>query len=825
MSKLPYEGLTSRQVSVQRKKFGLNILKAEKPNSSLMILLKVIKEPMILLLLVSGGIYFLIGDRIEAFLLLFMISFVTFITFIQEKKTEGALDALKNLANPRVKTLRNGKEIIVPGYEIVPGDIVKVAEGDRIPADGIILKTPDIFIDEAAITGESLPVNKGKKEIVYSGTLVTAGWAYVKIESIGQHTKIGEIGSSLATIEETPTKIQQETKRLTIIFATTGLTICVAIIIFVGFSTHQWATAVLQGIAIAMSLLPEEFPVVITIFTALGALRIAKKKVLMTNLPTLETLGSATVLCTDKTGTLTQNKMIVGNLITKTGQFFAPTQQKLSAQAKQLLLHARLGCHGSLTDSMEKAINEAWEINNAGEKLPTIQEFSSLKQNRLFMVNKITITKNNCYYVAKGAPEAILQLCSNLSPSTKKQAQSLVKQCAATGARILAVAKSSPYESHQNFDVSDLNFEYAGLICLSDPVRSEAKAAINACHQAGIRVIMITGDFPETAKSIGQSIGLTGLGNVLTGEELKQLSAKDLQKRIKATNICARIMPSQKLQLVNALKKNHEIVAMTGDGVNDAPALKAANMGIAMGQKGTDVAREAADMVLTDDNFTSIVKAIEEGRRIFTNIRKAVGFIIAVHIPIALTAVFPTLLGWPFILTPVHIVILELIIDPTCTLVFEQEPEEPNTMNEPPRKPSEKLFNRQIIIRAITAGLAVFIAIMLSYLMAQYFNLNDAQTRLVAFLTLVYGDLGLILSFRSTKGSFIQALKTPNKAFWIVATSITAFMTIVVSVPSLQQLFDFAPITFTQVGIIAGLTVLTVVLEIVFSKITAKIRS
>lgn len=800
------DGLTTSQAKKFLEKYGPNLLPEQAPDSSWTILIKIVREPMIFLLIIGGGLYLFLGDTIEAILLLAMIAVIAVITFIQEKKTQNALGALKQLASPRVKVIRSGQELVVPGSEIVPGDVVKVGEGDRIPADGQVIFSENLYLDEATITGESLPVAKKPNESVFSSALVTSGWAFIKITHTGIKTKIGEIGHSLNTIADTPTRMQLETKAIVSAFALFGLITCLLAFTLVGIFTKDWANALLQGIAIAMSLLPEEFPVVLTIFTALGALHIAHKKVLMTNLPTLETLGSATVLCTDKTGTLTQNRMSVTGILAYNGNLENPYQTKLSVASKQVLNYARYACHTVLSDNMEFAIDSAWKLV-ATKDLPQLKEISSLKTNHTFMINQV-----NRLYIAKGAPESILKLCRLHDRSLVAEIEIMAK----TGSRVIAVASSPSLNGP---------FTYHGLICLSDPIRPKVNQAIHDCTQAGIRVLMITGDYPETAQYIGQSIGLSGTDNVLTGAEISKLSSKELKQRLSVTNICARIMPTQKLAIVNALKANREIVAMTGDGVNDAAALKAAHMGIAMGLHGTDVAREASDMVLTDDNFTSIVNAIKEGRRIFSNIRKAMGFIIAVHVPISVLAIIPIIFGWPSILTPIHIVILELLIDPTCTLVFENEPAEADIMSKPPRPTREKLFSNQVFIRALVSGLVVAIGVISAYLCSIYLKLPVAQIRQIAFFTLIMSNLGLILSYRSTSTSVLKTLITPNRAFWLVSFGIISLILLLSLIKPLQTLFGFASPTAIGLSISLSFSLISLLFEVAISKFTSKIGS
>lgn len=807
-------GLTSTTAAEKLRRYGPNVLPEQQSRSTLHIFLTVLKEPMITLLIISGTIYFLIGDIVEALLLAIMIGFVALITFFQEKRTEQALSALKQLSDPKVKVIRDNREQIIQSYQLVPGDVVVVTEGNRIPADGTIIDTRELYVDEAAITGESLPICKKNQDQVFSGTLVTSGTALIHITQTGVKTKIGDIGNSLNQINESPTRLQLETRQIIVRFAALGFIVCLIAIIGIWLNTNSFIHALLQGIAIAMSLLPEEFPVVITIFTALGALRIAQKRVLMSNLPTLETLGSTTVLCTDKTGTLTQNQMTVTGVVTPAGSIENPYEHKLSSAAISVLRLARLACHVVITDNMEVAIDNAYQIVT-DTHLPQIEEISSLKQNHTYMINRITYGNNRHQFVTKGAPEAVLALCK-LPPPQREQVIQQAKTLARRGSRVLAIATHSQLSG---------TYAYQGMIALSDPIRPGVKKAIQDCYQAGIRIIMITGDYPETAKAIGESIGLTGNHNILTGEQIAHSTPQQLRQQLKAANICARILPAQKLQIVEALKQNGEIVAMTGDGVNDAPALKAAHMGIAMGLKGTDVAREAADMILTDDNFVSIVNAIRDGRRIYTNIRKAVGFIIAVHVPIALLATIPSFLGWPLILTPVHIVVLELLIDPACTLVFENEPPDADAMHQPPRPPQQKLFNRQVVYRGIMSGLAVACAVLAAYVASSQLSTDPTVIRTIAFSTLIYSNLGLILSYRSDKGSIAATLRIKNLAFWWVIISISSLMTALVLIPRLQQLFKFSAPTLSNMFMIVIFSILSFLLESIITKRSATIRA
>lgn len=707
----PLTGLTSREASAKLSTFGKNELPEDKSRSPFKILLQILREPMIALLVIGVIIYFILGERNEAIFLFFMVGFVASITYFQESRTEKALKALRQLANPKVRVIRNGVQETVLSNTIVPGDIVIISEGDRVPAEGVVLEANSLEINESSITGESLPAiktsttTKNKDNItdptnVFGGTLVVKGSGIIRIEQTGQNTTIGTIGKSLVTLGEQPTRLQKETKKLVQIIGGIALVVLVIFSVWTYLSTHSLLTSLLSSIAVAMSILPEELPVVLTIFLSLGAVKIAKKKVLARNIPSIETLGSATVICTDKTGTLTQNRMSVERIIS--------FNQKNDLDIRRVIRFAVLSSTPQKPDMMEKAIIDY----TPQEKIPA--SYHLLKHypisSHLPMVGNAWENENKTEIYVKGGVEAVVYQ-AELDDHAKQTIIKVAEELSSLGMRVIAVGTvSSPHApktlTHQKIKVE-------GLIGLSDPIREEAASSIKHCKQAGIRVIMITGDHPTTAAYIASKVGILGK-SVLTGQEIDVLSRRDLARQLQNTNICARIRPEQKLQIVQALQQNGEIVAMIGDGVNDAPALKAANMGIAMGLRGTDVAREASDLILLDDQFPSIINAIAEGRRIFLNIRKAMGFIVAVHLPIITLAVAPILFGWPAIITPIHIVLLELIIDPACTIIFEQEPAPKKLMTSPPRSPKEKILDAVMTLTSITYGITIALILLAS---------------------------------------------------------------------------------------------------------------
>ncbi|MCL2359468.1 cation-translocating P-type ATPase [Candidatus Bathycorpusculum sp.] len=810
-------GITSNEAQEKLRKDGYNELPTSKKRSSIQIALSVIKEPIFLLLVASASIYFFLNDIIEGLVLLSFVIVVMGITVFQERKTENSIDALKNLSSPRALVIRDGKQFRVPGREVVTDDIIILAEGDRVPADALLLSANNLMVDESLLTGESLPVRKaiGKVETrhwkpggddqpyIYSGTLITQGQAIAIVKATGTQAEMGKIGVKLQQVERDETKLKVEVSTLVRNFAIFGLSLCALVIIVYGLTRLNWIDGILAGVTLAMAILPEEFPVVLTIFLALGAWRLSKKNVLTKQPHAIENLGSATVLCVDKTGTLTLNKMSVSRLCAD-GQM-----QDIDSALKsppecchELVEFSVLACKKDPFDPMEKAITrfvdgEFAKTEHVHGDWQLIREYP-LSQKLLAMSN-VWGSPNGTDYViaAKGAPEAIIDLC-HLKETEAKKISDNVQKMAKDGLRVLGVAKVSfkvaggdlPKEQH------DFAFRFLGLIGFIDPVRPNVSEAVNECYNAGIRVVMITGDYPLTAQKIGRQIGLKNPENIITGPELEKLTNEELKERIRNVNIFARVVPEQKLRIVDAFKANGEIVAMTGDGVNDAPALKSANIGIAMGERGTDVTREAATIVLLDDDFASIVGGVKMGRRIFDNLKKAIAYIFSVHIPIAGLSVLPVLLGWPLILLPVHIVFLEFIIDPACTTVFEAEPEEEDIMQRKPRSiTSSRLFNRKTAILSAIQGIVAMVLVLIIYQYATVTGLSIDTARTMAFATIVITNLALIITNRSWSQSIVGIFSRPNKAFWQILVLAIVALLLVIYVPPLAGLFAFSALS------------------------------
>jgi Ca2+-transporting ATPase len=737
------------------------------------------------------------------------------ITIYQERKTERALDALRDLSSPRALVIRDGKRVRIPGREVVPGDYLVLAEGDRVAADACLLCALNLSVDESILTGESVPVRKDSAEkaramerpggedtpFVYSGTLVVQGQGIAVVQGTGISTEIGKIGRALESVEQEQTLLQKETGRLVRNLAIVGISLCVVVVLVYWLTRGDFVQGLLAGITLAMGVLPEEFPVVLTVFLALGAWRMSQKRVLARRIPVIETLGSATVLCVDKTGTLTQNRMAVSMLFAG-GEFVEVAthgEATVPEHFHDLMEYGVLACKPDPFDPMERAlrtlgINTLSDTEHIHNDWTFVQEYP-LSRELLALSHVWRSPTGDAYEIAsKGAPEAIADLC-HLTEAQVARLSEAVDRMASRGLRALGVARARFAAEELPEIQHDFNFEFLGLIGLADPIRPTVPEAVRECYRAGIRVIMITGDYPGTAKSIAEQIGLKPCDEVITGSELDAMSEEELLERVKHTCVFARVVPEQKLRLVNALKANGEIVAMTGDGVNDAPALKSAHIGIAMGARGTDVAREASSLVLLDDDFTSIVAAVKQGRRIFDNLRKAMAYILAIHVPIAGLSLIAVLAKWPLILLPVHVATLELIIDPSCSVVFENEPEEASVMDRPPRDPKEPLLQRHTIMLALAQGAAVLAIIAGIYAYGIYTRgVGELEARALAFTTLIFANVGLILTNRSWTETIFHTLREPNKALWWVSGGATAMILAVLYVPFLRSLFHFAPV-------------------------------
>jgi Ca2+-transporting ATPase len=811
-------GITSAQANEQLKKYGWNELPSVKAKGVWRIAREVVQEPMFVLLLGCGSVYLLLGDYTEGIILLCWVFVIIIITFYQHRKTEKSLEALRKLASPRALVIRDGIETRISGRDVVPDDVVILHEGDRVPADAYILESNNLTVDESLLTGESIPVTKNvnTENRIFSGTLVVQGKGIAKVSCTGTKTEFGKIGASLQSIEVGGTRLQREMKRLIRNLLIGGAIISCAVIAAFYFTRGDLLRAILHGLASAMALLPEEFPVVLTLFLALGAWRLSKNNVLTRKPSAIETLGSATVLCSDKTGTITQNKMEIAALYAYPTIYTKAEFNSNQQDIKELLKVLFYASPENSIDPMEKGICSAFEsIGDPVTSITFLKEYPLSKE--LFAVTRVIRHEADASVMAycKGAPEAVFSLCK-LSPEAIEDYNNVVNELAGKGYRILAAAKAIFTSSELPADQHDFIFQFEGIVAFEDPIRNEVPRAIAECHAAGIHVIMITGDYPETAKSIARQIGLKNDRMVITGEELNRLNDDELKEKIKHINIFARIVPEQKLRLIKALKANGETVAMTGDGVNDAPALKAADIGLAMGLKGTDVAREASALVLLDDNFASIVHAIRLGRRIFDNLQKAMSYIIAIHIPIIGLVLLPAFLSWlPLLLMPLHIVFMELIIDPVCAFAFESEREEKGIMNRPPRNKEDSFFGWKKIISSAVKGLILLVMVTLVYWQAIHEGHSESETRAIAFSALILGNVFLILSSISETRNVVSTILEKNISVLLISATALVLLTMTIAIPFLSEILAFTYPGFEHfLFSIIGAVSLLVVLEV-----------
>ncbi|MFA5969566.1 MAG: cation-translocating P-type ATPase [Sphingomonas sp.] len=821
------DSLTADAARARLEADGPNELPRTGQRSVLRIVIEVLREPMLALLLAGGIAYLLLGDTTEALILLAFATFSVAVTVIQESRTEHVLEALRDLSAPRALVIRDGIGVRIAGREVVRDDLLVLEQGDRIAADAILVEADDLQTDESLLTGESLPVGKAVatqdvagdarrpggegQPFVYSGSLVTRGTGVARVLATGPRSEIGRIGQSLATLDTEAPRLRRETTRIVTWCAIGGGAIALLVVLLFGLLRGGWIEAVLAGIAIGMSLLPEEFPVVLTVFLAMGAWRIGKVGVLTRRAAAIETLGSATVLCTDKTGTLTENRMSVAELWLPSGDTHSLGMGATVPEAYHGLIEtAVLASAAQPTDPMEVALRGAHGAM-VGTDLPTgaLAHAYALRPDLLAMSN-IWDDGDALTLSAKGAPEAIASLCRLPAPEHAAMTAA-VEAMAVRGIRVLGVATATPRD--RNWAETQHEYEYAltGLVGLADPLRASVPGAVAECRSAGIRVVMITGDYAATARSIATQAGIAD-GDVLTGADLAALDDARLAERLKTATVFARIMPEQKLRIVQAFKADGEIVAMTGDGVNDAPSLKAAHIGVAMGKRGTDVAREASAIILLEDDFGSIVQSVRLGRRIYDNIRKAMAFIFAVHVPIAGLALLPLFFGLPILFGPVHIALLEMVIDPVCALVFEAEREEDDIMHRCPRDPSEALFSLPMIAWSVFQGGLAFAMLAAVFLVESWSGMPEGELRALTFFALIAGIVALILVNRSFSASLGQAFVRHNAALRYVAAAIACVTTLILFLPQAQALLKFGSIAWSDMALAIGLGVVLLVL-------------
>ncbi|MEM1483629.1 cation-translocating P-type ATPase [Oscillospiraceae bacterium PP1C4] len=821
MTEAKTQGLTTAEAHKRQEQYGKNELTPQKKQSFFCKVADILCEPMFLLLIAAAVIYFILGEPRDGAIMLIFVFGVISIDVIQEWKTDKTLNALKDLSAPHIVVLRDGKETIIASANLVPGDLMLISEGVKIPADGEVIKASDLCVDESSLTGETEGVWKvtvdnaeptsdyWRRDYCYAGTLVTQGSGYILVDKIGEATEYGKIGANVASAPESPTPLQRQTGSLVKLCAGIAAVLFVAVgfVTWLNLPDHPFGArmieSILSGITLAMAMIPEEFPVILTVFLSMGAWRLAKKQSLVRKLPSVETLGAVSVLCVDKTGTITMNQMTVRDTWAADGD------------TNHLCEIMGLGCETEVYDPMEKAMLAHCEslgipkTHLFGGELITEYAFT----NELKMMGHVWHHDGEIIIAAKGSPERILTICK-LSDEERKTAEDKIVQLSRQGLRVIAVGEMNlKSQAEIPADITECVLTLCGFIGLADPPRESVKADIASCTKAGVRVVMITGDNGITASSIAKQIGMPGSDHIITGDELNHMTDEELQERVKEVSIFSRVVPEHKMRIVKAFKENGEVVAMTGDGVNDAPALKYADIGIAMGKRGSEVSREAADLILLDDNFSTIVHTIHDGRRIYDNIRKAVGYVFTIHIPIAFASLLAPLLHISpasLLLLPLHVVLLELIIDPTCSIVLERQPAEQNIMERKPRNPNEKILTGGLLVKSIIQGLFIFVASFGVYFMALQ-NGNAPLARTMGLAVIMLANLFLVQVNSSYTDFAVQSFQRlmKDKVMWAVNLGTIAGLLLILYTP-LCGFLKLTPLTLSQLFIALGIAAASV---------------
>lgn len=816
------KGLTNEEVKLAREKFGKNVLIEENKENFLMKVVDVIKEPMFLLLMVAAIIYFILGEPKDGSIMLIFVVGVISIEVIQEWKTDKTLKALKNLSAPHIEVIRKFKRITINSEELVPGDLMIITEGIKIPADGKVVYSNDLCVNESSLTGEALGVwkcsectdeNKQyfRKDYCYAGTLVIQGSGVILVKKIGANTEYGKIGKNVSENIKEDTLLQKQTGKLVKVCA--GIAgILFALVSGITYLNLQDVVfedriiqSILSGVTLAMAMIPEEFPVVLTVFLSMGAWRLAKKNSLVRKLPSVETLGAISVLCVDKTGTITMNEMTIDEV------------WSIDENVKHLLEVMGMACETEAYDPMEKAMIKYCEKNNILKEFlfngELITEYSFTHENK--MMGHVWKREEGIIVAAKGSPEKILNIC-DLNNEDRKKIEDKIYNMSSKGLRVIAVGKMDiDDESDIKNTLEECTLKFLGLVGLLDPPREGIKDDIETCNRAGIRVVMITGDNGITASSIARKVGISHSGEIITGDELDKMSDDELREKVKHTNIFSRVIPEHKMRIVKAFKENGEVVGMTGDGVNDAPALKYADIGIAMGKRGSEVSREAADLILLDDNFSTIVDTVKDGRRIYDNIRRAIGYIFTIHIPIAFSAIIAPILGIGssmLLLLPVHVVLLELIIDPTCSIVLEREPAESDIMRRKPRNPNEGILTKNVLIKSIIQGVVMFLASFGTYYIYYKCNAGDINiARTMGLAIIIISNILLVYVNSSSNElaykSFNNLIK--DKVMWGVNGGTIIGLLVIMYTP-ISGFLKLAPLGIKDFLIVIAVSIIAV---------------
>jgi len=815
-------GLSQQEVLAAKEKFGSNSLDYKKENGFLEAAKSLVKEPMVILLLVASIIYFISGDIGDGIFLVSAIVLVATISLYQYSRSRNALEKLKNFTQPTCKVIRDGEIVEISSEELVLGDSLMVEEGTSISADGIIIRSNDFSVNESILTGESLSVEKDPSKednLIFRGTSVASGLAIATITAIGNGTKLGKIGKSLESIEEEETPLELQIGSFVKKMVIVGAIVFLVVWGINFFKSHDVLDSLLKALTLAMSILPEEIPVAFTTFMALGAWRLMKMGVVVKQMKTVETLGSATVICTDKTGTITENKMSLAKIFVLGFDKISEPENTLTDAEKNLIEIAMWASEPIPFDPMEIALQAAYAKIISQDERPNfelVHEYP-LGGKPPMMTHIFANKAGKRFIAAKGAAEAIINV-SILTDAEKQKIKEVIETLAKEGYRILAVGEAQFIGNNYPATQQEFEFDFKGLVAFYDPAKKNIEAVLNSFYNAGIDVKIITGDNAATTTAIAKQIGFKGYERSLTGDELMQLSETELQKRVKDTNLFTRMFPEAKLRIINALKAQNEIVAMTGDGVNDGPALKAAHIGIAMGKKGTEIAKQAASLILVEDDLSKMVDAVAMGRKIYTNLKKAIQYIISIHIPIVLIVFIPLALGWlfPNIFSPVHIIFLELIMGPTCSIIYENEPMEKNTLSQQPRPATNTFFSWNELTISIIQGLMITAGTLAVYQYSVHEGYNESLTRTLVFATLIIANIFLTLVNRSFYYSIFTTLMYKNNLVLLIITITLALMGLLIFVPMLANFFGFSPMNISQFGICNAIGFISVIwLEVV----------
>lgn len=801
------KGLSNDEVIASRKKWGSNSLEHQQKNHLLISILELVKDPMFLLLFAAASIYYITGDYGDGIFMTIAILLVAAISLFQQARSRNAIDTLKKLSQPKSKVIRNGKIIEIPSEEIVVGECIQVQEGSFIPADAVIIQSNDFSVNESILTGESLSVFKNElSEIkkVFQGTIVATGLAICEVTAIGNQTSLGKIGKSLESIEEEKTPLQLQITNFVKKMSIIGLVIFGIVWALNYYHSKVVLDSLLKALTIAMSVIPEEIPVAFTTFMALGAWRLMKMGIITKQTKTVETLGSATVICTDKTGTITENKMSLAQLYVFDSNTVIDANEKLNSEAEEVLSFAMWSSEPIPFDAMEIAVHEGYAKLESVDERPNyklIHEYP-LGGKPPMMTHVFEDSKGNRIIAAKGAPEALIEV-SSLSDKEKNKVLSAMEAMAKKGYRVLGIGMADFPGTDFPKSQQELKFSFKGLVAFYDPPKANIQEVFETFYKAGIQIKIVTGDNAATTSTIARQIGFKDGEKVLNGDELMDMDSETLKAKVMETTLFTRMFPEAKLKIIQALKANNQIVAMTGDGVNDGPALKSAHIGIAMGKKGTEIAKQAANLILIDDDFSKMIDAIAMGRRIYVNLKKAIQYIISIHIPIILIVFIPLAFGWlyPNIFTPVHIIFLEIIMGPTCSVIYENEPMESNLMLQKPRPLTTTFFNLKEIIISIIQGLVITLGLLFVYNYCVDEGFTEKYTRTTVFLTLIISNIFLTLENRSFYYSVFTTIRYKNNLVLMIIGITIVITSLLLLVPLFSNFFLFEKVDKAQIGL------------------------